>query len=178
MPYALLLLNKNDEAMKMLAAADPDQEDTVIFNKIYLDAGSNTPILSLSKGFRGADETSFVGVVGLDVAMEAVQEMVAGMELYETGYAFLVDQEANVVVHPEHSIDSEKVVPLDSVEMKEEIKSEDMDAHRAFIREVVAPMKARQAVARTYRKKGKVWHAVTLPSLLGTLPAQSLVFQF
>jgi hypothetical protein len=39
-------------------------------------------------------------------------------------------------------------------------------------------MKARQAVARTYRKKGKVWHAVTLPSLLGTLPAQSLVFQF
>ncbi|MBQ8094285.1 MAG: diguanylate cyclase [Clostridia bacterium] len=41
-----------------------------------------------------------VGVIGMDISAETLIEQIENLEIYDTGYAFLVDENANVVYHP------------------------------------------------------------------------------
>lgn len=42
-----------------------------------------------------------VGVVGMDVEMELLREVVSAISVYETGYAFLLDSAENIIYHKE-----------------------------------------------------------------------------
>ena len=41
-----------------------------------------------------------VGLIGMDISAVTLVEQIENLEVYETGYAFLVDQDANIVYHP------------------------------------------------------------------------------
>lgn len=42
-----------------------------------------------------------IGVVGMDLDFEAIHETIQEMNVYQEGYAFLMDESGNVLVHPE-----------------------------------------------------------------------------
>ncbi|UUI02309.1 methyl-accepting chemotaxis protein [Oceanobacillus jeddahense] len=44
------------------------------------------------------------GVVGIDLAIDFVQEMASSVEIGESGYPILLDQEGNVIFHPENEV--------------------------------------------------------------------------
>lgn len=42
-----------------------------------------------------------VGVVGMDIDLDVIMTIVKGMRVYQSGYAFLIDKESNIVCHNE-----------------------------------------------------------------------------
>ncbi len=52
------------------------------------------------------DDTS-VGIVGMDVDFTKVQEIVSGVELYKTGYAYLVNADNKVMYHKDYETGSD-----------------------------------------------------------------------
>lgn len=60
-------------------------------------------------------EGQLVGVVGMDIDFALIAKTVAAMELYETGYAFLVDERGNVMYHEELPIGASMVAVDESL---------------------------------------------------------------
>ncbi len=48
-------------------------------------------------------ENQTVGVVGMDIDFNVIKELVEDVRIYETGYAFLTDEKANVMCHKAYS---------------------------------------------------------------------------
>lgn len=46
----------------------------------------------------------FVGMIGIDVDFSTISEMIKGVSLYETGYAFLLDNNQQFLVHDSYTI--------------------------------------------------------------------------
>lgn len=46
-----------------------------------------------------------VGVIGMDINYEYINELILGIEIYEEGYAFLLDKDGNVIVHQDYSLE-------------------------------------------------------------------------
>ena len=76
-----------------------------------------------------------VGVVGMDIATELLYENTKTVTVYDTGYAFLMDEVGNFVYHPE---------------MKENVITEDFNAQHAYLFEKSLVSVEKQSV-ETYR---------------------------
>ncbi|MER2152232.1 MAG: diguanylate cyclase [Candidatus Limivicinus sp.] len=63
----------------------------------------------------------FVGVIGIEIDYETLSREVEKIKIFDTGYAFLLDEDSNVICHPE----------MDSVHLDLEITAID-DADRAI----------------------------------------------
>lgn len=57
---------------------------------------------------------TFIGVLGMDISYQTLVGQIRDIQIYDTGYAFLVDQDTNIIYHPELNNDS-KVDDFDSV---------------------------------------------------------------
>ena len=44
---------------------------------------------------------SYIGVVGADLSVGALVEQVQGLQLYDSGYAFMLNEKFDFIVHPE-----------------------------------------------------------------------------
>ena len=60
----------------------------------YLDAQTNTIMISVSKMLSDGDS-----VLSLDIALNRIQEITEGINLYDIGYGFVVDKDGLVVAH-------------------------------------------------------------------------------
>ena len=75
-----------------------------IFSDPYVDEQSKGIVVTLSKSYRNR-QGDFAGVVGVDLLLDEVVEMVNGVRLTENGQAFMIDSKGLYVTNP----DPEKV---------------------------------------------------------------------
>ncbi|MDD2278092.1 MAG: cache domain-containing protein [Bacteroidales bacterium] len=61
----------------------------------------------------------FMGMVGIDLELTALQELVAGVETVEGGYAFLVSPEGVIAGHPNSELISKNIDEVFQAEIKE-----------------------------------------------------------
>jgi len=65
-------------------------------------------------------DNKFVGVVGADLAMTELSNMISSIKVKENGYAFFVTDQGTIAAHPKKDIIGKKLVEVDS---SEEIKT-------------------------------------------------------
>jgi methyl-accepting chemotaxis protein len=58
-----------------------------------------------------AEDGAFVGVVGIDIDLATITQLLAALHPYGTGYAFLVGNSADVIAHPDSSLITKSYLP-------------------------------------------------------------------
>lgn len=67
----------------------------------YSYAVGNSSILVSSAAYPFKKNGNVIGVVGTDIDLSELNAMVGSIRVYDSGYAVLVDQQANIVSHPD-----------------------------------------------------------------------------
>lgn len=65
----------------------------------------------------------FVGVIGIEMDYQTLAHEVENIRLFENGYAFLIDADANIIYHPQ--IDSPEVFEEESAQLQDVLRSDD-----------------------------------------------------
>ncbi len=76
----------------------------------YTVGGRETMLVSLCVPIR--QEGKIVGVAGVDVGVDEVRRLVAGIKPFGTGYAFLFSSDATYVAHPKAEFQGKKVLDV------------------------------------------------------------------
>ena len=69
----------------------------VMMSKVYMDSITKKPIVSLSMAVR--QQGKVVAVVGMDLSLQQISDLVLGIKIRDTGNAYLLNQEGNFVAH-------------------------------------------------------------------------------
>ncbi|WP_319403597.1 methyl-accepting chemotaxis protein [uncultured Anaeromusa sp.] len=69
----------------------------VVMSKVYMDAITKKPIVSLSMAVR--QQGKLAAVVGMDLSLQQINDAVLGIKIRDTGYAYLLNQEGYFVAH-------------------------------------------------------------------------------
>ncbi|MDY0132253.1 MAG: cache domain-containing protein [Desulforegulaceae bacterium] len=69
----------------------------------YIDATINLKMISYTKAIY--KNGLLVGVVGIDLSFEDIEKTISNMKLYDSGYAFLINKDLTILVHPFLQID-------------------------------------------------------------------------
>lgn len=75
------------------------QSDDVIFSTPYFDPGTNAMVITVSKAI--IRNEGVVGAVGMDISLEQLKEII--LDTDEQQYAFLMDKNQNIIIHPDES---------------------------------------------------------------------------
>ncbi len=78
-----------------------DQEGIVISDP-YFDTASNLAIITLSTEIKSGSKR--IGVLGVDVLLSDIEKLVNGVKIKESGRAFLIDKQGNIVVHSNYQV--------------------------------------------------------------------------
>ncbi len=78
------------------------QADSLYFTDPYRDGITGKPILSIV--YPIYIDSSFKGMLGLDVSLEAVNAIAAKVSTVEGGYAFVMDRRGTILVHPDSQL--------------------------------------------------------------------------
>lgn len=95
------------------------------WTSVYFDKDLNKEVLSYIQPIKENGKT--IGLVGFDIDFNLLVSELKAVKIYETGYAFLLDENANVLSHPSlelgtnlSTIDEGKLKPLaDAMETKD-----------------------------------------------------------
>lgn len=79
-----------------------------ILSAVYEDSSSGEMVVSVIAPFNNASG-EMIGVVGVDVTMTALQEYLAGISIGDNGYVTVYDSDANLVYHPDDSLEMKNV---------------------------------------------------------------------
>ncbi|MGM0641653.1 MAG: cache domain-containing protein, partial [Thermotogota bacterium] len=71
----------------------------VFITEPYSDASTGDTIITMSKAI--VSNGQVVGVLGLDLSMQALVELVSQETSYKTAYSFMVNEEGTTVIHPD-----------------------------------------------------------------------------
>ncbi len=77
----------------------------VVWTAPYLDPYIGW-IVTISKAVY--NHSAFVGVVGIDFTLNQISNTVANISYFDSGYGFLLDQEGQVIAHPEVEFDPDE----------------------------------------------------------------------
>lgn len=67
----------------------------------YKDAITGETVVTVSAASK--QDGKALGIVGIDIRMKAVDDVINGIQLYESGYAYAVDTDGNIVSHKKFS---------------------------------------------------------------------------
>ena len=73
--------------------------DDVILTPAFINATQDRVILTAAKAVYGQDET-FLGVIAVDVDIRTITSLVSEKEIGESGFAFLIDPNGNLLAYP------------------------------------------------------------------------------
>ena len=88
----------------------------------YLDAVTKGLIVTIATPVKAASEVS--GVVGGDLSLETLVKMISSLRLHNEGYAFLVDANGRILVHPDASLAMKtlaEVYPVSTPRLSQEL---------------------------------------------------------
>ena len=74
----------------------------VYITEPYIDGNTGNMVLSLTKSFKTEDGRE--GVMGADIQIDSIVDMVSSVTISEGSYAFLVDHMGNIVSHPNEDL--------------------------------------------------------------------------
>ncbi len=97
------------------AVASPDQ---VVWSEPYIDEATEEYVVTASYAIK--EGTNIIGVVGLDIKLTDITEMVKDVEIGYNGFSFVLSKEGTAIVHPTKS--SENLLELPYI--KEMYKNE------------------------------------------------------
>jgi methyl-accepting chemotaxis protein len=75
------------------------QADSLFFTNPYLDAITGKPILSVT--YPIYIDGSFKGLMGMDLLLDTVNNIVSSVSTVEGGYSFVMDRDGTILVHPD-----------------------------------------------------------------------------
>gem|GEM_PF-6850236 len=81
-----------------------DEEET-IFTEAFINASSDLIIASVACPVYDSSDGELLGVVGGDLSIEQIKNLVQDKSSERTGYTYLVDSKGNVLAHPELKYD-------------------------------------------------------------------------
>jgi len=114
--------NESEEEYYQIAAPARNPGKQVVWVPPYYDTVGNGWLVScVAPVYRGTD---FIGVVGIDLTLDAIEDAVLGVKVMQSGHAFLVDRDGNAVAHKDLegaiqaklSAGEDPVVPLTELE--------------------------------------------------------------
>ena len=79
----------------------PIMEEKGVWSKPYEEPEIDETIVSYTEPV--FKDGILVGVVGIDISMDLMRNTIEEMKIFDSGYAFLVDQDLHFLVHPEYS---------------------------------------------------------------------------
>ncbi len=87
---------------------DTVKKKNAIWTSPYYDeGGGETIMMTFACPFFGGiprvSRLAVRGVVGVDVSVQGLTEMVTGLKILQTGYAFLIDEDGRILSHPNKS---------------------------------------------------------------------------
>lgn len=83
---------------------DPIKEKGGVWSKPYVDPESNN-IKMISYTMPVYKNDQLIGVAGLDIGFENLQEMISGTKIYDTGNAFLLDKDYTFIVDKDKTLE-------------------------------------------------------------------------
>lgn len=72
-----------------------------VWQSIYISKSNNIPCITCSKAFTDGNK-NILGVIAVDVYTENINKYILGTNIGSTGYAFIVDRNGKIVIHPEY----------------------------------------------------------------------------
>lgn len=85
----------------------PFNESRNIWSEPYYDDGGGNTLMttfSVPSYSTLGDKSSFVGVLTIDVSLKWLNEMISNIKFFESGFAFLISKEGNIISHPDTSL--------------------------------------------------------------------------
>ncbi len=80
-----------------------EQTNEAVWTDTYTDAGSGKLIISVAR--RVLDNNgNFVGVIAGDISLAGISNLVGTTKVGETGYTFLIDQNGELLAHPDQKL--------------------------------------------------------------------------
>ena len=86
-------------------------DDSIAFTSPYGDPSTGL-VISMGRPIY-FDNGTFIGVVSADVTLDTVLENVLNIEVLETGYAYLLESDGNVLAHPDISDEPQTIFELE-----------------------------------------------------------------
>ncbi|MCR5288822.1 MAG: methyl-accepting chemotaxis protein [Treponema sp.] len=91
-----------DESSRSWFISAKASRGTIVFSDPYVDAQSNGIVVTLSKSFNNK-AGEFAGVIGVDLLLDTVVEMVQSVKLTESSLAYMIDSNGTYVTNPDTS---------------------------------------------------------------------------
>jgi len=82
------------------------EENGTIWTPVYIDANTKKLVTTVATPVYIGN--NFSGVVGLDLLLETMQKDILDLKFANSGYAILVDNSGNIVVHPDYTAGGKK----------------------------------------------------------------------
>lgn len=89
------------------AVANPDQ---VVWSEPYIDEATKDYVVTASYAIK--EGTNIIGVIGLDIKLTDITEMVKEVEIGYNGFSFVLSKEGTAIVHPTKSSENMMEFPF------------------------------------------------------------------
>ncbi|ADO77669.1 methyl-accepting chemotaxis protein [Halanaerobium praevalens] len=86
---------------------EAETANDVIWTDTYVDLGTGELIITAAKRVKN-DQGQQVGVIAADISLKTVSDFIAGKKVGQNGYSFLINNQAQVIAHPQHQLIDEK----------------------------------------------------------------------
>jgi len=83
------------------------KSNEVVWTSPYQDAAGTGMIISVAKKVTN-DNGETIGVIGADLSLSTISEMVGDTKVGENGYTFIIDGEGKLIAHPDQSMVADK----------------------------------------------------------------------
>ena len=107
-----------------------------VWQSIYIGKSDNIPCITCSKAFAN-NNGEILGVIAVDVYIDNINKYVLGTNIGNTGYAFIVDENGKMVIHPGYKPDENGNYPenFESEPLKSESST---DSYKNLIKNMIS----------------------------------------
>ncbi|MHA1561714.1 MAG: tetratricopeptide repeat protein [Promethearchaeota archaeon] len=136
------------------------EENQSIFTEPYIDANGLGLMISIAKPVHYSNGT-LIGVIAVDLTIQALQESILNTKVLDSGYAFLISDSGSTVSHP--SLDVSDPSKAES-EINKPITDSDLEG--ANFAPILSQMNQNSLGNGTFTKNGEEWYITyqTIPS--------------
>jgi len=110
-----MLGGKNYDYFKMDWYRLPKLLNKPVWTEPYFDSGGGDTLMCtysvpIYKTIRGA--RSFIGVLTMDISLEAFQKIVDGIKVYNSGYGFLISKKGAIITFPKPGFENKNILDM------------------------------------------------------------------
>ncbi len=84
-----------------------ETENKLIWTDVYQDQVNGNPVVTVAKPVTDFNDR-FIGIMGIDISLETLNNMVLNKKVGKNGYLFIIDNTGKVIAHPEETMVTER----------------------------------------------------------------------